>query len=170
MSSFVFEEGAYGEWDDYDESSGNGSFGSEPICVGETALPAAGDARPSLPDRANPFPPDFIDASFDFGGELLGVLGGLRGRPDAAFLLGHGRWHLATVFAHLIMLAFLIDQVQQRRCSLFRAARAKAGSLPRLWRKLRGLFLGFHIPDWETLYQGIAFGRRKPDLEPFDTS
>ncbi len=83
---------------------------------------------------------------------------------------GHGRQHLATVFAHLMMLAFLMDQVQQRRCSLFRAARAKAGSLPRLWRKLRGLFPGFHIPDWETLYRAIAFGRHKPDVEPFDTS
>ncbi len=83
---------------------------------------------------------------------------------------GHGRQHLATVFAHLMMLAFLMDQVQQRRCSLFRAARAKAGSLRSLWERLRGLFSGFHVADWETLYRGIAFGHRKPDLVPFDTS
>ena len=40
---------------------------------------------------------------------------------------GHGEKHLATVFAHLMMLAFLIDQVQQRCCALFRAAKAGAG-------------------------------------------
>ena len=32
---------------------------------------------------------------------------------------GHGHKHLATVFAYLMMLAFLIDQVQQRSCTLF---------------------------------------------------
>ncbi len=69
-----------------------------------------------------------------------------------------------------MMLAFLMDQVQQRRCSLFRAARAKAGSLRSLWERLRGLFSGFHVTDWEALYRGIAFGRHKPDPVPFDTS
>ena len=83
---------------------------------------------------------------------------------------GHGKRHLATVFAHLTMLAFLIDQVQQRCCSLFRAARAKAGATKYLWERMRALFLGFHVPDWETLYRAIAFGHKKPDLEPFDTS
>ncbi len=36
---------------------------------------------------------------------------------------GHGDNHLATVFAHLMMLAFLIDQVQQRSCRFFRGKR-----------------------------------------------
>ncbi len=58
---------------------------------------------------------------------------------------GHGRQHLATVFAHLTMLAFLIDQVQQRCCSLFQAARAEAGGSKALWEQLRVLFLGFHV-------------------------
>ena len=83
---------------------------------------------------------------------------------------GHGKRHLATVFAHLTMLAFLIDQVQQRCCSLFRAARAKAGGSKYLWERLRGLFTEFYVPDWETLYKAIAFRRQKPDLVAFDTS
>ena len=83
---------------------------------------------------------------------------------------GHGKRHLATVFAHLTMLAFLIDQVQQRCCALFRAARAKAGGSKYLWERLRGLFTEFHIRDWETLYKAIAFGHRKTELAPFDTS
>lgn len=32
---------------------------------------------------------------------------------------GHGYKHLATVFAYLMMLAFLIDQIQQHCCTLF---------------------------------------------------
>ncbi len=52
---------------------------------------------------------------------------------------GHGGKHLATVFAFLMMLAFLIDQVQQRCCALFRAAKAKAGRAAYFWEKLRGL-------------------------------
>ena len=34
---------------------------------------------------------------------------------------GHGERHLSTVFAYLMMLAFLIDQCQQRCCALFQA-------------------------------------------------
>ena len=82
---------------------------------------------------------------------------------------GHGKRHLATVFAQLTMLAFLIDQVQQRCCALFRAAREKAGRSKYFWERLRGLFLEFFVPDWETLYHAIAFGRRT-ELVPFDTS
>ena len=40
---------------------------------------------------------------------------------------GHGKRHLATVFAQLMMLAFLIDQAQQRCCALFQAARGEGG-------------------------------------------
>ncbi|MYC59116.1 MAG: transposase [Gammaproteobacteria bacterium] len=80
-----------------------------------------------------------------------------------------GKKHLATVFANLMMLAFLIDQAQQRCCGLFRAAREKAGRSKYLWERLRGLFLEFFVPDWETLYRAIAFGHRT-ELVPFDTS
>ncbi len=41
---------------------------------------------------------------------------------------GHGHQHLATVWMHLMMLAFLIDQIQQRCCRLFQAARTAVGS------------------------------------------
>ena len=84
---------------------------------------------------------------------------------------GHGHRHLATVFAQLMMLAFLIDQVQQACCQLFRAAvQGAGGRLTYLWERLRGLFLEFFVPDWETLYRSIAFGHHLPTLEPFDTS
>ena len=49
---------------------------------------------------------------------------------------GHGEKYLATVFAHLMMLALLIDQIQQRCCQLFKAACAKAGRARCFWEKL----------------------------------
>ena len=82
---------------------------------------------------------------------------------------GHGGKHLATVFAHLMMLAFLIDQVRQRCCRLFRAAKSKAGRARYFWERLRSLFLTHVVPDWETLYRAIAFGHRSP-LVIHDTS
>ena len=60
-----------------------------------------------------------------------------------------------------MMLAFLIDQVEQRCCRLFRKAREKAGRLLYLREEIRSLVLEFRIPDWETLYRAIAFGRKK---------
>ncbi len=39
---------------------------------------------------------------------------------------GHGYQHFSTVFTHLMMLAFLIDQIQQHCCTLFQQAQQKA--------------------------------------------
>jgi hypothetical protein len=80
----------------------------------------------------------------------------------------HGHRHLATVLMHLMMLAFLFDQIQQRCCRLFQAAWTAAGSKARLWRKLRSRFELCLIPDWETLYRSIIAPPQLP-LAP-DTS
>ncbi|MEE8057438.1 MAG: hypothetical protein V3T17_06340 [Pseudomonadales bacterium] len=71
---------------------------------------------------------------------------------------GHGYQHLSTVMVHLMMLAFLIDQIQQRCCSLFKRALEKAGSKGRLWRKIRGWFDHYPLKDWAMIYSGIAQG------------
>ena len=83
---------------------------------------------------------------------------------------GHGQKHLSTVFAYLMMLAFLIDQCQQRCCALFQAAQAKAGRARYFWERLRALFLDFQLPDWETLYRALAFGHRARAPIVLDTS
>ena len=83
---------------------------------------------------------------------------------------GHGDNQLSTVFASLMMLAFLIDQVEQRCCGLFRKAREKAGRPLYFWQKLRSLVLDFEIPDWEYIYKMIAFGYRKTTPELINTS
>ena len=82
---------------------------------------------------------------------------------------GHGKKHLATVFASLMMLAFLLDQTQQRCCALFHKARNKAERARYFWERLRALFMTFPLADWETLYQAIAFGYRG-ELVVHDTS
>ena len=46
---------------------------------------------------------------------------------------GHGYQHLSTVMVHLMMLAFLIDQIQQRCCGLFNRALDKIKSKARFW-------------------------------------
>ena len=82
---------------------------------------------------------------------------------------GHGYQHLSTVFAFLMMLAFLIDQIQQHCCVLFQQAQKKAKGRSYFWEKVRGLFLHYLIPNWEAFYSGIAFGL-KPTPIPFNTS
>ena len=85
---------------------------------------------------------------------------------------GHGQQHLSTVFATLMILAFLVDQVQELGCRLFQAARARFRSRISLWEKLRAVFTHFCIPDWGTLWRSIA-EKSTTTLGPtltFDTS
>ncbi len=80
---------------------------------------------------------------------------------------GRGDKHLAMVFANLMMLAFLIDQVRRRSCRLFQA---KAERPSCFWEKA-GSRLPTSVPrDWETLCGAIAFGVRPGEPEPPDTS
>jgi len=69
---------------------------------------------------------------------------------------GHGYRSLSTVFASLRMLAFLIDQVQQRCGALFHRAQAKAGRARYFWERVRALLLNVLLADGEMLYKTIA--------------
>jgi hypothetical protein len=82
---------------------------------------------------------------------------------------GHGQQYLATVFATLTWLSFLVDQAQELGCRLFQAARAHFHSRTSLWERLRVLFTGFYIADWKTLWEAIAAGHAPTALAP-DTS
>lgn len=46
---------------------------------------------------------------------------------------GHGKKHISTVFATLMMLAVLIDQIQEACYQYFQAARARLQSRTALW-------------------------------------
>ncbi|HJW28426.1 MAG TPA: hypothetical protein VJ508_04150, partial [Saprospiraceae bacterium] len=82
---------------------------------------------------------------------------------------GHGKKHLATVFGLLMMLAFLIDQVQELCCNLFNTARQQFHSRTSLWDKLKGLFKEYFIASWERLWLAIIYGHKGGVLQP-DTS
>ncbi len=69
---------------------------------------------------------------------------------------GHGYKNLSTVFAMLMMLAFLIDQTEQLCCGLFQGALEKLKSKKSyLWRTIRELFLTHIVPSWEIIYLAI---------------
>jgi hypothetical protein len=71
---------------------------------------------------------------------------------------GHGKKHLSVVFAALMMLAFLVDQVQQLACELFQAALKKKGSRKRLWEEMRALFRTLEFLSMEQLFKAIRYG------------
>jgi hypothetical protein len=71
---------------------------------------------------------------------------------------GHGYQHLSTVLACLMMLAFLVDQIQQRCCRLVQATQAVMQRKLYFWQKLRRLFFEYLLPDWQTLYGAMLYG------------
>jgi hypothetical protein len=79
---------------------------------------------------------------------------------------GHGEQHLSSVFALLMLLAFLVDQVQQLCCPLFQAAWQKAGSKRQLWEDLRGFFRTLVFTSLAEIWEAIACGldKQKPVL------
>ena len=79
---------------------------------------------------------------------------------------GHGEKHLAVVMALLMMLAFAIDQVQQKSNTLFRAAWAKKGPKCALWEAVRQLFSSFEVSSMRQIYEAIAYGYERPRLKP----
>ena len=82
---------------------------------------------------------------------------------------GHGRKNLSTIFSFLLILAFLIDQIQIIASITFINALIKAKSKVRLWFKMRGLFSHFFINDWNDLFLSIAHQPKANILIP-DTS
>ena len=81
---------------------------------------------------------------------------------NQGYNLGHnyglGKKYLSAVFMHLMLLAFLVDQVQQLCCPLFQAARAKVSSKRSLWERIRNYFNTFIAPSMERILRMIAHG------------
>lgn len=80
---------------------------------------------------------------------------------------GHGEKNLSVVFAQLMLLAFLVDQVQQRCCPLFLAALAKGRTRRHLWDEIRHLFHAFLFASFTDLLQALVRGieRQQPILQ-----
>jgi len=75
---------------------------------------------------------------------------------------GLGKQHLSEIFVLLMMLAFLVDQIQQLCCPLFQAAWKKLRTKRSLWEKVRSKFYDFHITTMEELYRAIIDHKQVP--------
>jgi len=68
---------------------------------------------------------------------------------------GHGRKNLHTVFALLMMLAFLIDQIQEAACGLFQEALKSMKSKRAFWERMRSFFTLYILQSWQDLFEAM---------------
>ena len=85
---------------------------------------------------------------------------------------GHGTKNLSVIFARLMMLAFLVDQIQQLSNKLFQAAWDRCGSKRELWDRIRSAFRELRLQSWWELYRVVADGhvKQRPVLPGGDDS
>lgn len=67
---------------------------------------------------------------------------------NAEHSYGHGKQYLSSVLGGLMLLAFLIDQVQEGFCRVFQAIKDKHVSRRSTWEQLRASFRTVYAPDW----------------------
>ena len=65
------------------------------------------------------------------------------------------------VLATLMLLAFLVDQIQQRCCALFQAVWAKLGSKRLLWERMRAVFFDYALESMRQLLEVLFYGFKK---------
>ena len=68
---------------------------------------------------------------------------------------GHGFKNLCNNFVMLMMLAFMVDQLQEMCCSLFTKALSRCGTKKSLWEKMSRLFDLFYLDSWHILFDAI---------------
>jgi hypothetical protein len=80
---------------------------------------------------------------------------------------GHGEQNLSVVLALLMMLAFLVDQVQQLCCPLFQAAWQKMRTKCHLWEEIRHHFRTLRFDSMADLLRALVCGivPQKPVLQ-----
>jgi hypothetical protein len=71
---------------------------------------------------------------------------------------GHGNKSLSTMLAMLMMLAFLVDQVQELCCNTFQQALKKRETKIGLWTKMKSVFTEHFFDNWNDLFQLIIHG------------
>ena len=80
---------------------------------------------------------------------------------------GHGKQYLATNFAILTFLAFLVDQMAQHLDTLFQQARATCKTFKAFWEKIRNVFYLLPAMSMNAIYRFIITGKQvsMPALE-----
>lgn len=81
---------------------------------------------------------------------------------------GHGNKHLSTLMAHMMLLAFFIDQILQGFDKAFQACYAKMGSKVRLWERIRSFLAHYIVECFEDLYSAIIHPPPKKSLRVAD--
>ena len=74
---------------------------------------------------------------------------------------GHGTQNLSTIFAMLMMLAFLVDQTQELCCPLFQAVRNKRITRRSLWDHQRSHFRHFEFTSMQQLHEVMLYDLAK---------
>ncbi|MGZ3790691.1 MAG: hypothetical protein ACXVCQ_19365, partial [Bacteriovorax sp.] len=81
---------------------------------------------------------------------------------------GHGDKNLSVVFAILMMLAFLVDQVQQIASRLFNAVWEKLGTKRSVWENIKILFYGYKTDSMEGILKALFYGFKMDELFVLD--
>ncbi|MCP3926941.1 MAG: transposase [Desulfobacterales bacterium] len=88
---------------------------------------------------------------------------------NQGYNLGHnyglGKQYLSTIFVMLMMLAFLVDQIQQLCSVLFRSVWNKLGSKKALWESIRAYFKSFIVKSMEEILIALLYGITAQPLE-----
>lgn len=70
---------------------------------------------------------------------------------------GHGNQNLSNNLAVIMMLVFLIDQLQRLCCVLFQKAVERLKRLSYLWTEMRTFFGRFKFENWEAFLKALAY-------------
>ena len=83
---------------------------------------------------------------------------------------GRGKKNLCSVLAVPALLAFPVDQVQERCCRAFQAAHASAGARVRLRDRMRSCPVASELGGWDDLMRKLAWSRARspPAKTPAD--
>ena len=71
---------------------------------------------------------------------------------------GHGHNHLSVLLIFLMLLAFLVDQVQQLACHLWKKVKKKEKTKKKMWESIRNLFYALSFNSMEQIYEAIFYG------------
>lgn len=77
---------------------------------------------------------------------------------------GHGKKNLHTVFSFLMMLAFLVDQIQEAACGLFQSAVKHMKTRKRFWDRVRSVFDICYVNSWVEMWSALGPKFKPPSI------
>ena len=80
---------------------------------------------------------------------------------------GHGKQNLSSTLSGLMLLSFLIDQLQQHACQLYKRVRKTLRVQKVMWESMRSVLRLIDIPDWETLWRLLGKPRSEKAMLGF---